>query len=98
MAIGFRSFIEFSVIMFIEKYSNNYNENGKNLIDKIRYTVSKLEATYGQNSLKKVIPSIYQLLNTTCDKTSHFGDISMFNLFVHYHKFHPKEDDLQINI
>lgn len=53
MAIGFRSFIEFSVIMFIEKYSNNYNENGKNLIDKIRYTVSKLEATYGQNSLKK---------------------------------------------
>lgn len=96
VAIGFRSFIEFSVIMFIEKYSNNYNENGKNLIDKIRYTVSKLEATYGQNSLKKVIPSIYQLLNTTCDKTSHFGDISMFNLFVHYHKFHPKEDDLKL--
>ncbi len=96
IAIGFRSFIEFSVTVFIERKSKSYNINGKNLLDKIRHTVSKLESIYGQKHLKQIIPKIYQLLNTKKDNTSEFGDIAMFNLYVHHHKFHPKENDLKV--
>ncbi len=94
IAIGFRSFIEFSVAVFIEKKSKNYNNNGKNLIDKIRHTVSKLESVYGQKELKNIIPKLYQLLSA--NNTSEFGDIPMFNLFVHHHRFHPHEDELKV--
>jgi len=96
IAIGFRSFIEFSVCVFIEKKSRSYNINGKSLLDKIRHTVDKLESIYGQKELKNIIPKIYQLLNTKSNSTSEFGDISMFNLFVHHHKYHPNEDDLKV--
>lgn len=96
VAIGFRSLIEFSVIVFIERKSPKYNVNGKNLIDKIDHTVSKLESKYGMKKLKNKIPKVYQLLNTRKGNTSEFGDIKMLNLFVHCHKFHPQEDDLKL--
>ena len=96
IAIGFRSFIEFSVCIFIENKSKKYNYNGKSLLDKIEHTVRNLESIYGQKELKNVIPRIYQLLNTKSNPTSEFGDISMFNLFVHHYKYHPQEEDLKV--
>jgi hypothetical protein len=95
IAIGFRSFIEFSVTVYIEKKSNKYNANGKSLLDKITHVISKLESTIGQKTLKNIIPQMYQLIANT-STTSQFGDIAMLNLFVHHHKFHPEEESLKI--
>lgn len=95
VSIGFRSFVEFTVTVFIEKKSTNYNNNRKDLLDKINHTVSKLESVYGQKELKNIIPKIYQLINTN-KSNSEFGDIAMLNLFVHHHKYHPHEGDLKV--
>jgi hypothetical protein len=96
IAIGFRSLIEFSVSVFIEKKSKSYNSNGKNLLDKIEHTVGKLESIHGQKVLKTIMPKIYQVIDAKSNTISQFGDISMFNLFVHHYKYHPQEEDLKV--
>lgn len=95
IAMGLRGFIEFSVSVFINEKSTNFNKNRKDLLDKIKHTVDKLEHVYGQKVLKTKIPKVYQVINST-NTTSEFGDVAMFNLFVHHHEFHPREDDLKI--
>lgn len=97
VSIAFRSLIEFSINCFLNNKINKWAYNERiPLIEKLEKTLSILESAVGKNQLKTEIPAIYISIDSyKSGGRSDSNSITLLNLLIHNHNYHPTDKDLK---
>ncbi len=92
-AIGFRSLIEFTVNIYIEKVMNKKLGSYHSLEEKVIAVYKRISGNIGAGEAKKFMPAFS--IDIESDKISECGVISILNTLIHNHNLHPTISDLQ---
>lgn len=95
-SVSIRSLIEFSVTIYLEEKATTYSLRGKDLIDKIKKVVEKLESTpgNGKKDLRTKIPKVYEIIAQHESKSEIYATNTL-NILVHSHNYQAAPDDLK---